>query len=278
MKNLKSVLLLATEFLEKHMVARPRLVAESLLAHFLGMKRIELYMHHDRPLVEEELEPFRSGLKRARSGEPFEYITGELDFFDCHLKVDSRVLIPRQETEIMLDLVSKKLDGQPLRALDLCTGSGCLAIGLKKRFPAFEVVGADLSDDALLVAQNNGAANQVDVEWIKSDLTEALQGREFDLVLCNPPYISEKEYEGLDSSVKAFEPKMALVSGASGYEFYERLANELPTLLAPGAQAFFEIGATQGEGVKKRFSEASFKEIGVLPDWSGHDRFFFLKM
>lgn len=277
MKTLKTVLGLAKEFLERQGVERSRLVAESLLAHYLKMERIDLYMNFDRPLLEEELVPFREGLKRAKSKEPFEYITGSLDFFDCSLKVDPRVLIPRQETEILLDLVCKGFNGEGV-ALDLCTGSGCLAIGLKKKFPGLEVVAADLSEDALELAKVNGEANGVEIEWIKSDLTRQLQGRVFDLVICNPPYISESEFAALDSGVKDFEPKLALVSGPTGFEVYDRLVEELPPIMRPGGQVFFEMGSSQGAGMKDRFSHGSWREMEVLPDWSGLDRFFFLKM
>ena len=277
MKTLKEILSLAIQFLETHKVPRNRLVAESLLAHFLGMKRIELYMHHDRPLVENELAMFRVGLKRAKAGEPIEYITGSLSFFDCHISVNQNVLIPRQETELLLDLAIKRLQGNEKRALDLCTGSGCLAIGLKKARPDLEVVAVDLSAAALQVARKNGEANGVSVQWLEGDLTAPLQ-QKFDLILCNPPYIAASEFEGLDAGVRDFEPKMALVSGETGYEIYERLKVALPPILNEGAQVFFEIGSLQGEGVKKRFAGEMWSEMEVLPDWAGHDRFFFLKM
>jgi release factor glutamine methyltransferase len=273
MKDLRSVLKLATEFLEKHSITQSRLVAETLLAHFLQKKRIELYMHFDRPLVEEELIPFRAALKRAITKEPIEYIMGEVEFYHTKIKVTPDVLIPRQETEILLDLVCKRLDGTENRALDLCTGSGCLAVGLKKAHPEIEVVGVDLSEEALSVARQNGP----DVTWLKGDLTAPVLGQKFDLVLCNPPYVTESEYAELEMSVRDFEPRKALVSGSTGYEFYERLAVELPEILHPGAKVFFEIGSGQGEGVMKIFSNALWEDLQVELDWAGHTRFFSLK-
>lgn len=269
MKNLQTVLKLAIEFLTKHGVHRPRLTAETLLAHFLKLKRIELYMHFDRPLTEEELVPFREALKRAIKHEPIEYIIGEVEFFGVKLKITPAVLIPRQETEILIDLVAKQLDGSEKRALDLCTGSGCLAVGLKKALPNLEVVAVDLSKEALDLARQNSC----EIEWLHGDLTGPLQGK-FDLVLCNPPYVTSEEYATLDRSVRDFEPKMALDSGPTGYEFYERLAKELPAFLNEGAKVFFEIGTGQGAKVLALFSKGPWAEQKVMPDWAGHDRFF----
>ncbi|MDN3505687.1 MAG: peptide chain release factor N(5)-glutamine methyltransferase [Simkaniaceae bacterium] len=274
MKNCKSILELSTQFLSQHQIPRPRFIAETLLAHFLQKERIELYMHFDRPLVEEELVPFRAALKRVIKGEPVDYVLGEVEFFGTKIKVTSDVLIPRPETEILLDLICKRLDGAENRALDLCTGSGCLAAGLKRAKPDMEVVGVDLSEAALNVAMGNGP----DVTWLQGDLTEPVKGEKFDLVICNPPYVTEAEYDQLDPSVRDFEPKMALVSGATGYEFYERLNNELPTILNPGAKVFFEIGTGQGEGLSKIFSDDPWEHQLVEEDWSGHTRFFSLNI
>lgn len=271
MKTLKNILDLAMEFLKKNGVPRPRLVAETLLAHFLEKKRIELYMHFDRPMIEEELVPFRAALKRVVSGEPLEYVIGEVEFFDAKISITKDVLIPRQETEILLDHVVKNLDGSEKRALDLCTGSGCLAIGLKKARPEIEVVGVDLSEKALDVARQNSA----DVHWMHGNLTDPVKGQKFDLILCNPPYVTEGEYENLSPSVRDHEPKMALVSGPSGLEFYERLNQELPSILSPGAKVFFEIGTGQGERLIKIFSNPFWRDLKVEKDWAGHERFFF---
>lgn len=272
MKNLKSILELATDFLKKNEIHRPRLAAETLLAHFLEKKRIELYMHFDRPMIEEELIPFRAALKRVVSGEPLEYVIGEVEFFDAKISISRDVLIPRQETEILLDHVVKSLDGSEKRALDLCTGSGCIAIGLKTVRPEIEVIGVDLSEKALDVARQNSS----DVEWLHGDLTGPVQGQKFDLVICNPPYVTEAEYEKLSLLVRDYEPKMALVSGPSGLEFYERLNRELPSILAPGAKVFFEIGTGQGERLIKIFSNPFWRDLKVEKDWAGHERFFFL--
>ncbi len=274
MKDLKSILNLSIEFLEKHKIHKPRRLVEHLLAHHLGLKRIELYMHFDRPLTEEELEVFRESLKRAKIGEPLEYILGEITFFNAKIKVEPGALIPRQETEILLDFVCKALDGSEKKALDLCTGSGCLAAALKQAKPDLEVTGVDISEEALSIARKNSD----EVRWLKGDLIAPVANEKFDLILCNPPYVTTEEYLKLDKGVRDFEPKCALVSGPSGYEFYDRLSEVLPAVLNPGAKVFFEIGTGQGAGVKERFNKEPWVDLHVEPDWAGHDRFFWLKM
>jgi release factor glutamine methyltransferase len=255
--------------------AKPRRLAEDLLGFLLKLKRIELYMQIDRPLMEQELQTLRSLWKRAQKGEPVEYITGEVEFLDCRIEVDPRVLIPRPETEILADLIVKRAPSGQL--WDLCCGSGCLGIALKKKIPSLEVTLSDLSFDALAVAQKNAEKNQVAVSFMQGDLLAPFLGRKADVVICNPPYISEEEYEQLDVSVKGFEPRLALVGGRKGTEMYERLARDLPPFLHPGAQVFFEIGFAQGEELKKIFNEPVWASRTLEKDWSGKDRFFFLE-
>ena len=274
MKTVKTVLELAADLLGRRGVKSSRLVADTLLASFLKVKRIDLYMQFDRPLQEEELVLFREAIKRAVTHEPIDYILGELEFYGCTIRVGPGVLIPRPETEILIEHIEGRLDGSEKTALDLCTGSGCIATALKTRQPDLKVAAVDLSLEALEIAKTNHS----DVEWLKGDLTQPVQGRKFDLIVCNPPYVTSNEYEALDPSVRQFEPKIALVGGESGLEFYERLAAELPPLLASNAKVFFEIGTGQGEAVKALFSEDLYDDLIVVPDWAGHDRFFMLKV
>ena len=276
MKTLKEVLTLAADYLKQRKVAQARLAAETLLARLLQLQRIELYLYFDRPLEEAELVVFRHYLKRASQHEPIAYILGEVEFYHTTLRVTPDVLIPRQETELLLDRVCKSLEGNEKRALDLCCGSGCLAIGLKKAHPHLDVVGVDVSEAALKVARSNAERNQAPVTFIQSDLVKELRTQKFDLILCNPPYIKTDDYLNLEPSVKNFEPKMALVAGSSGYEFFERLKEELPQVTTSGAKVFFEIASGQGEGVKALFSSPSWGSARVEHDWAGHERFFFL--
>lgn len=274
------VLALSAKYLEERKIVSPRLQAEELLADLLNCKRLDLYMQFDRPLEEDELVPYRQLLKRRGKGEPLGYLLKEVEFFDCTLTLSSAVLIPRQETEILLSKIVEKFSAADLQskiAWDICTGSGCLGIALKKRFPALDVTLADLSEDALKVAKTNAERNEQQVTCVQGDLLKPFLGKKADIVICNPPYISSDEYAQLDPEVKDFEPKMALTSGSSGYEFYERLAKELPDFLNPSAQVFFEIGRGQGERLLTLFSASCWKSKRVEKDWAGHDRFFFLE-
>jgi release factor glutamine methyltransferase len=268
MKTISEVLALCTKFLSDKHVPRARRVAEELLSFTLGMKRLDLYLQFDRWVEEKELEALREPLRRCGKGEPLEYILGEVEFSGCRIFVDKRVLIPRPETELLVEKVKKKGKGGVL--WDICTGSGCLGIALKKQFD--QVVISDISEEALAVAKKNVEENGVEIEILQGDLLTPFAGRKADMVVCNPPYISESQYEALDPSVRDFEPRGALVGGTS---FYERLSRELPSYLQPGAQVFLEIGYDQGEAVKKIFDWGLCE---VEKDWAGHDRFFFLEM
>jgi release factor glutamine methyltransferase len=269
MKTIGEVIHLSSEFLAERKIERSKRFAEDLLSHVLKLKRMDLYLRFDQPIIEEELQRVRELLKRCGRGEPFEYVVGEVEFFGCKIKVDPRVLIPRPETEILVEMVAKQAKGV---LWDLCTGSGCIGIALKKKIPSLLVTLSDISKDALAVAKENAKINEVDVELLQGDLLVPFQGRKADFIVCNPPYISREEMERLDSSVADFEPKMALFGGERGTEFYERLARELPPYLNKGGKIFLEIGAGQGEALRKLFPKGE-----LYFDWAGHPRFFFLE-
>lgn len=280
MKTLGTVLKLATEYLKERQDQRPRLHAEELLSFVLKLPRLDLYLQFDRPLQEDELDSYRSFLKRKAEQEPIEYILGETIFYQCPLIITPSVLIPRPETEILLDMVCQRLkdrDVKKMQAWDLCCGSGCLGIGLKKTYPQLDLTLSDLSLQALEIAKINCERNGIVAELLQGDLLTPFQGREADLVLCNPPYVSQKEFNALDPSVRDFEPSIALLGGENGLIFYERLAQELPAYLRPGALAFLEIGSQQKDAVFSLFSASCWKTKEIKKDWAGHDRFFFLE-
>lgn len=234
--------------------------AEELLAHVLRCKRLELYLQFDRPVDEAEVAAFRELVRRRKGGEPIGYLIGEVEFYGAKIRVDRRVLIPRAETELLVDLVAKKRPEGTV--VDLCTGSGCIAIALKMRFPKLRVVGVDLSEEALEVARENGIRNGVEVEWRQGDFLEAVKGETVDWLVSNPPYVTEGEWAALDRSVRDFEPKMALVGGLT---FYERLK-------AWKGKFFVEMGADQGPDVQKMFPGSVLHR-----DWTGRDRFISLE-
>jgi release factor glutamine methyltransferase len=281
MRTVLEVLKLSTDYLQQRNIENSRRQAEELLGEALGLGRMGLYLEYARPLNEVELTKCREWLKRRGQREPLQYIAGALDFFDCRIEVNRNVLIPRQETEILVDKISKELSQISLEGKvlwDICCGSGCIGIALKKKFPELRVCLSDLSEKALAVAKENAKKNNVEVEFFQGDLLQPLQNQCADFVVCNPPYISENDYEKLEIEVKGFEPVSALVSGASGLEFYVRLANDLPSHLHPKAKVWFEIGDGQGEGIRKIFNAPCWTHCRYELDWSGRERFFSLEI
>ncbi len=276
MKTLAEILHLSTEFLQKRGIEKPRRQVEELLSYVLKLPRIELYMQYDRPLIEQELTQLREAIKRRAEGEPWQYIAGEVEFLGCRIQINKNVLIPRQETEILADRILKELPSTPVEIWDVCSGSGCIGIALKKKRPDCKVALSDISAEALSTARQNGELNAAEIELLQGDLLVPFQGRQADIIVCNPPYISEKDFSQLDREVRNWEPKTALVGGLTGLEFYERLAVELPGYLKPSAKVYFEIGTGMGDKVKNLFHAPCWKSAQITQDWSSHDRFLTL--
>lgn len=286
MKTILEVLTLTTDFLSKKGIQNARRQAEDLMSDALDLKRIDLYTNFERPLTELELEVCRNYLSRRVKGEPLQYIKGIVDFYDCKIRVNQDVLIPRQETEILVDKIISRLtkDQQELGSLkgkvlfDVCTGSGCIGISIKKKFPDLKVILSDISLKALEIARMNAELNDVEVECLLGDLLQPFEGRKCDYFVSNPPYIAEKDYKNLEIEVRGFEPKSALVGGVTGYEFYKKLRDLLPGFLKNSAALFFEIGTGQGSELLSCFSGSPWKNSFVEQDYSSHDRFFFLEI
>lgn len=281
MRTILDILNLSTEYLKQKGIDNSRRQAEELLSQALGVDRMSLYLQFDRPLVDEEVNRCRLWLQRRGQGEPLQYISGKVDFFDCQIKVTSAVLIPRQETEILVDKIAKELAGQTLAdkvLWDICCGSGCIGIALKKRFPELQVVLSDISSAALAIARENAKNNAVNVDFLEGDLLEPFKEKFADFVVCNPPYVANAELTTLDVEVRDHEPKMALIAGETGLEFYHRLAKDLPRVLKPGGKVWLEIGTGQGAAVQKAFEGPCWKKRSVEKDWSDHERFFSLEI
>lgn len=279
MKSIQETLLLSTEYLAKKGIANARREAEEALSVSLGMSRMDLYLSFDRPVIEAELVRCRELLSRRGKGEPYAYINGQVDFYGCQITVNPSVLIPRQETEILVDKIAKELqqtDCSSKKLWDLCCGSGCIGIALKKKFPELGLSLSDISSEALAVAQKNAAINSVEAEFFEGDLFQSLKGK-CDYLVCNPPYISEDDFSQLEKEVRDYEPKLALVASYDGLAFYRRIAKELRIYLAPAGKAWFEIGHGQGADVAKIFINEGWKRCRVEKDWAGHDRFFSLE-
>jgi release factor glutamine methyltransferase len=253
-----------------------RLNAELLLAGVLGLKRLDLYLQYDRPLTPEELAEYRDRLRRRARREPLQYIDGTAAFRDLVLKVDRRVLIPRPETERLvqevLDWAAGKAD---LHAVDVGTGSGAIALALATEGPFARVVATDVSADALALARENHqlAAPEASVEFRLGDLLEPVRGERFHAVVSNPPYIGEEEAPALDAEVRDWEPAQALFAGHGGLDVIRRLVPQAAQALYPGGLLAMEIGAGQGAAVCAVIDETNaFGAPRVRPDLAGRDR------
>lgn len=280
MESLLNVLKLSAEYFRQKGITDPRRQAEEMLCDLLGMERLELYMDFERSLSEEEMAECRKRLKRRAAGEPLQYICGEVEFYGCSIHVDQAVLIPRQETEILVDKIVQTLSRYELKdkiLWDVCCGSGCIGIALKKRFPELNVTLSDVSSKALQVASDNAKHNQVNVRLLEGDLLQPFGAEKAHFIVCNPPYISELEFETLDKEVGCYEPRLALVGGKKGTEIYELLAQDLSNFLYSGGLAWFEIGHQQGKELTVLFEDKCWKIRCLEQDWAGHDRFFFLE-
>ena len=274
MKTIGELLKLSCDFAIQKNPDCLRRDIEELIASRLGLKRLHLYTNFDQPVEEKELPAIREGLKRLIANEPIQYIIGEVEFSGCRMLVNRDVLIPRPETELIVESIVERLKIEDLAGkslLDLCSGSGYIGIAIKKALPELTVILSDISPAACALAKKNAEFNNVSIELLQGDFLKPMQGRKVDFLVCNPPYISEAEYKVLDASVKNFEPKLALVGGVSGLEFYERLACEAGEIVA--STIFLEIGTGQGAHVCALFAKAGYTQITLEKDLSGHDRF-----
>lgn len=270
MKTIGELLQLSSGFLEQKGIERPRREAEDLLSAVLQVPRLDLYMQFDRPLLEEEVGRYRAFIQKRVQGTPYEYIVGEVQFLDARLKITPDVLIPRPETEILVAKILEQIPDQSIEVWDICTGSGCIAIALKKARPQWAVFASDISFRALAVARENATQNGVEITFLEGDLLKPFQGKKADVIISNPPYLSSQDYISMDKS----EPKIALESGPSGYEFYERFSKEISMYLKPQGKVFFEIGTGMGTQAAALFS---FDKKKVERDFAGHDRFLMLE-
>lgn len=265
-----------TEFLEKRGVEGARLNAELLIGHALGLKRMPLYLNFERPLTEPELEKIRPLVKRRGNREPLQYITGETDFSGLKLKVDRRALIPRPETEYLIELVLGRMTAAPTTILDLGTGSGAIALVLATKYPAANVTAVDQSADALALARENAETLGLTarVNFIQSDWFAALPPEAcYELIVANPPYLSDDEVRAAQPEVKDYEPLAALSAGKDGGEDLERILQEARPRLAPGGLLACETGIAQHARLLPLATKAGFARTESLRDLTGRERY-----
>lgn len=263
------------QYLKKYNVENARLDAEYIFAYVLGVKRISLMLNFDEEISEENKNLIRQYIvRRGKYREPLQYIVKEWEFYGYPIKVDGRVLIPRQDTEILVEqCIYLMKEKENPKILDIGTGSGAISIALAKELPESEVLGLDVSDDALKMAVINRELNNVsNLKFLKSDVFQHVREKNYDLIVSNPPYIPVEEYNELMPEVKEYEPRMALTDGGDGYYFYKKISEESVNYLKNGGYLAFEVGYNQGETVSQLMEKNGFQIIGRVADYGGIER------
>lgn len=259
-----------TRILQKENIADAKIDAWYLLQMACKVDRNFYYLHEEDELTAEQQSEYESTVHKRAEHVPLQYIIGEQEFMGLKFKVNSNVLIPRQDTETLVE-EALRVAKPGMRVLDLCTGSGCIIISLAKNVADISCTGSDISKQALLVAKENAKANEVEVEWERSDLFENISGT-FDLIVSNPPYIPTGEIPGLMPEVRDFEPVDALDGKEDGLYFYRIITEKSPEYLTSDGYLYFEIGYDQGEAVSAMMRQCGYTQVEVIKDLAGNDR------
>lgn len=260
-------------------IEKSRLEAEELLAHTLDMDRLNLYLNPDRPLTAQELDEFRPLIKKRKSGEPLQYITGKSSFMGLTLTIDKRSLIPRPETEEMTEeILSQFREESGLQVLDLGTGSGAIAIALAKFLINPQVTAVDKSPEVLELAQKNAILNDSSeyIEFYESDWFSEVN-KSYDIIVSNPPYVASTEIENLSPKIKRHEPIEALNGGEDGLTDIKQILDKAHDYLTDNGAIFLEIGYNQGKKVKKLATESDLAKITLIKDSKDKDRILYGK-
>jgi release factor glutamine methyltransferase len=271
------VLQAATAHLKKHGVENPRLNAEHLLAHVLGRNRMELYLDFERKLTETELGPLRQLVKRRSEGEPLQHLLGTVEFCGLTFLCDRRAMVPRPETEELVEFLKSEIQDPKSGIVDVGTGSGVIALSFAAEFPEARILAVDVSDDALALAQENAARLNLSdrVQFLKSRLLENIEGA-FDLIVANLPYISTQDRHTLSREVLR-DPEVALFAGARGDELVRELIDQAPLRLRPGGMLALEIGLDQRDALLSALAEKNYRDICSKNDYNGVTRFLFAR-
>jgi len=266
----------STEFFEKRGVESARLNAELLVGHALGLKRMQLYIQFERLLAESELEKIRPLVKRRGNREPLQHILGTMEFAGLSLKVDRRALIPRPETEYLVELLVRRFSTKPAHVLDLGTGTGAIALALAKAWPEAKIVAVEQSEEALALARENAVSSGLTatVDFLRSNWFEHVSKDEkFDLIVSNPPYLSDEETDTAQPEVRDFEPRQALAAGADSAVALEKIIGEAPARLTPGGTLALETGIAQHARLSALLQAQGYGRTESLKDLTGRDRF-----
>ncbi|MEO9175129.1 MAG: peptide chain release factor N(5)-glutamine methyltransferase [Gaiellales bacterium] len=273
---MRELVVQASDWLAERGVPSPRLDADRMLAHALGLQRLDLYLDLDRPLEPDEVTRFRELVRRRGRREPLAYVLGSWSFRGLELATDARALVPRPETEWLVERALARLpELEAPRVLDVGTGSGAIAIAIAVELPGAVVTAVDLSPDALELATQNAASNGVQVRFLESDLLAAVAGATFDLVLANLPYVAEGA--AVDAEVERFEPALAVFAQDSGRAVIERLLTTVSSVLAPGGLVALELGDTQAAWAVARLAALGFEDASAERDLAGVERLAFAR-
>jgi len=268
---------LSSDYLKEKGVESSRINAELLLASILNCKRMDLYLRFDQPLSKDEISEYRNYIKRRGMREPLQYIIGSVEFYGLEFKVNRNVLIPRQDTEILVEEVLKNTDKSlEYRILDIGSGSGNISISLSKNIPKSVVDSIDINERAIELAKENATFNNVNgnLKFIHNDIStfEVEQSNKYDIIVSNPPYISLYDYSTLEPELTTYEPKEALTDGEDGYMFYNIIISRLEKLLKKKGKVFFEIGQGQAENLNSLMRKNDLINITVIKDYQNIER------
>lgn len=274
MNTYNELLQTACEFLKKNGIADANLDAWYLLAHVFGINRADFVIHGNDMASRDKALSYTDLIEKRAQRIPLQYIIGEQEFMGLEFEINEHVLIPRQDTEILVEEVLKVCKDKSL--LDMCTGSGCIVISLSKLGSLKAAVASDISQKALLLAEKNAKKHKTNIDFILSDLFDRVVGK-YDIIVSNPPYIKSEELKSLMPEVKNYEPKQALDGGLDGLIFYKRIISDIDRFLNPGGYVFFEIGYDQGEAVSKLLLRAGFIDVNIKKDFNDLDRVVYAK-
>jgi release factor glutamine methyltransferase len=260
----------AADLLTSKDIENPKLDSEYIISYVLGMSRLELNLHQEDEVAEDDLALIQSMISRRKKNEPLQYIIGETDFYGLTFKVNEHVLIPRPETELLIEKIVKE---NPVadNILEIGTGSGAIAITLAANIKKTKIMAVDISEEALQIARENAIKNKVNINFCLSDVFENVTGK-YDLIVSNPPYISKKEYQYLSHEIREYEPSIAFLADDSGLAFYKKILSSAKDYLTKKGKIYFEIGYNLSESIKKVAKENGFRNIETVKDLNGFDR------
>ncbi|RLC52450.1 MAG: peptide chain release factor N(5)-glutamine methyltransferase [Candidatus Cloacimonadota bacterium] len=273
--NIKEILKWTSNFFKTKKIENARLNAELIISHILKINRLNLYLQFDRILTVSERKKIKELILRRATFEPLQYVLGECEFYGNRIIVNSAVLIPRPETELLVERIIK--DNASVKSfLEIGTGSGAVAIALKMNFPESKADASDISEEALAVAKQNSDNNGTQINFIKSDIFSEIKEK-YEIIVSNPPYISAEEYGNLSPEITEFEPKIALLAKENGLFFYKKILSEAKEFLCENGCIYFEIGSKQADKIREIALKNGFENISVFKDLNGFDRIMRIK-